>query len=120
MAKKQTANCNIEIDTWDFSGSELFLPPNEIYVLKIDYPLSCAVEINIKTGKKGLGFAGIINKIVKSYKEIYKEEEDWDSLHGDCDYDSPYGIGLHGIGDLAISGICVDHKKKNINLYISS
>jgi hypothetical protein len=95
------------------------LPPNETYELKIDYPLTHPARFNIKTGAKGMNIIQLIKKIGELYEMIYEAEPDNDEP---CDEDEDvlYGIYGHGIDDLSLSGINVNHTTKKITLDVGS
>src|SRR5208283_3116226 len=111
---KQNADLNIPItmcnSTW--KGDFEKLPSNETYELKIDYPLTHPARFNIKTGAKGMNLLQLIKIIGELYEKIYEAEPDDDF----CDEDGIYGIYGHGIDDLNLSGINVNHTTKKITL----
>lgn len=107
---KQNIKCDISVKRLDcFSGQDISLLPNETYVLTIDYPFNKEGEFKIKTSNKGMGFFGLLSHIYKSYIKQYENAEN--------DDDNGY---WHGIGDLVIEGIHIDHSKKTITLDIGS
>jgi hypothetical protein len=75
--------------------------------LILNYPLSKEFSFIVKTGKKGLDLPALLKKIAQTYVKIYK--------HGD-----KYGIWGHGIEDLSIQTIHVDHEKKRIKVGMGS
>jgi len=111
MKKSNTQSiiCDIHIESVEhWNGKDFWLPGNRTYTLVIDYPFSKEARYEIKT-KKGMGLAGLAKQIYKSYLRKYKaaEKDDNDGY-------------WHGIGDLVIEGIQVNHKSKIITLYIGS
>lgn len=107
--KTQSINCNIPVDQgqyWD--GRDFWLPGNRAYTLVIDYPFSKEALYKIQT-KKGMGLSGLVKQIYKSFVRKYKVADKSD--------DDGY---YHGIGDLVIEGIRVNHQKKIIRLDIGS
>ncbi len=115
----QSIWCNVHVDTWNFSGGDFWLPRNQEYELTIDYPVSNPFRAKIRTGKNGLGFAGLMTKIVKAYQRMY-DQEDRDMRRKGDDCAGRWGIWGHDIGDLAISGVRINHNKRTISLYVSS
>lgn len=93
---------------YSFDVGKYHLPGNRTYTLVIDYPFSKVATYSFKT-KKGMGLIGLLRLITKCYERKYKAAE--------RDDDDGY---WHGIGDLVIEGITVDHKKKKITLDIGS
>lgn len=108
--KTQSLICNVHINDYSIFRGDIWLPANKVYTLIIDYPIRNKVKVKIKTGKKGLGFNGLIGRILKEYCKIYK----------DADSENKYGVWGHSMEDLAIEGIRVDHVKKIIDLCIGS
>jgi hypothetical protein len=105
----QSIRCDIPVDYGQYwGGDDFWLPENEIYTLVIDYPFHKEARYDIKT-KKGMGLAGLIKQIYKCYIKKYKsaEKDDNDGY-------------WHGIGDLVIEGIQVNHKSKIIRLSVGS
>lgn len=90
-----------------WKGSFKDLPPNKIYELIIDYPLSVKAKFKIHTGKNGLGLIKLLGIIGKKYIHIYENPRQ-------------YGIWGHVIDDLQLEGITVNHKKKTIELSMGS
>ena len=103
---KEKISCNYHL--WDCNvKGDCFLPPETTYTLCIDYPLGIPATFQIKSGEKGMGTNSLIGKIAKCYKDVYKTPE-------------KYQIWGHDIGDLYLEGLEVDHKTKEIWLYIGS
>jgi hypothetical protein len=105
----QSIKCDIPVDQgqyWD--GKDFWLPGNRTYTLVIDYPFNKEARYDIKT-KKGMGLAGLVKQIYRCYIRKYSavERDDNDGY-------------WHGIEDLVIEGIRVDHKSKIIRLSIGS
>lgn len=109
MSISKSINCDVHISQWGSRGNatDIFLPPNENFVLIIDYPLNIAAEFKFDTGKAGLGFAGIVNKIANAYSKIYDNEE-------------KYGVYGHSFNDLVLEGMEVNFKSKTINIFVGS
>jgi len=108
---KQEVTCFIHSDEWSaiWRGDSIKLKPNSTYQLIIDYPFNTPTSFPIKTGKKGLGFLDLIPKIGKAYEEKYNQAEEDDAA---CYW--------HGIEDLSLGGIYVNHKTKIITLGVDS
>jgi hypothetical protein len=84
------------------------LPPNQIFNLEVDYPLSKPYPtFAIRTGKKGMTLDGILREVGKAYKKVYANTD-------------KYGIWGHDIGDLHVEGIQVNFKTKHIYLSMGS
>lgn len=104
----QTVKVDIKVENiqhWD--GNEFYLPPNEIYSLVIDYPFDRERIYQIKTGK-GMGLVRLFKHIGKAYDKAYADAD-----KGNNGY-------WHGIEDLIIEGISVNHTKKKITLSVGS
>lgn len=109
MKKTERINCNVRVEELEYWGSgDLSLPANQTYTLVVDYPFSIPGHFPIKTGK-GMGLSGLFKEIYKAYIKQYVNAEKQD--------DNGY---WHGIEDLAIQGIRVNHKKKEITLDVGS
>jgi hypothetical protein len=105
----QSIVCDIPVSQGEFwNGKDFWLPGNKTYTLVIDYPFSKMAEYKIKTNK-GMGLGGLVKQIYKCYIKKYQSAEK--------DDDDGY---WHGIGDLVIEGIQVNHKSKVIRLGIGS
>ena len=110
MKNKVKCVCDIKIDDYSiWKGDNVELLPNKTYELKIDYPFNFPSSFKIKSGKSGLSFFKLVSKI----KEAYRKKYDL----ADRDEDDGY---WHGIEDLVIEGIYVDHKSCRITLAIGS
>jgi hypothetical protein len=121
---RQTVKTFVPITYLEDSGwkGDLYLPPNEIYELHIDYPLMHPTYIKIATGKLGMGLAAVLNKIGKAYQKIYDtdDEEIKASSRWSGNEKPRYGIYGHGIEDLNLCEIAVNHTSKTIKLGIGS
>ena len=105
--EKQSIKCYVPVGCGkDYSG-DLFLPPNDKYILEIDYPLDSVAKFEILTGENGIGSLNLISKICKFYENIYKDAE-------------KYGIWGHDIFDLQLCQINIDHKTKQITIGVDS
>jgi hypothetical protein len=108
---KQSASLHVPItylgSTW--KGELSKLPANKTYTLVIDYPFGGEREhlFPIKTGKNGLGLIALLGKIGQAYEKIYSDPD-------------AYGVFGHGIDDLALAGIDINHKTKKIELWVDS
>ena len=109
IKSSQTVNCFLHLGQWADGGkaNDIYLKPNQDYSIEIDYPLENSVQFTFNTGKNGLGFAGVVNRIVEFYKRIYRAP-------------TKYGVYGHDFEDLSLGGFKIDHKKKLIRLYIGS
>jgi hypothetical protein len=92
-----------------WSNKDVHLKSNSSYTLIIDYPFEKPGTFKVKTGARGMGTAGLLHIIGKSYIKQYANAEK----------DDEQGY-WHGIGDLVIEGIKVNHKKKLITLDVGS
>jgi hypothetical protein len=109
MKKTQSIHCNIPVTNGEyFNGKDFWLPGNRVYILIIKYPFSKEAQYDIKT-KKGMGLAGLMKRIYQCYIRKYKAAERSD--------DDGY---WHGIEDLVIEGIRVNHRSKTIRLDVGS
>ena len=109
---KKTQSLNLAIPIINLVGDYLKgnfdnLPPNEIYTLKLNYPLRKEFKFQIKTGKKGMHLFSLLKKIGKIYNDIYDDQEE-------------YGVWGHFLDDLCLEGISINHVSKTISLDIGS
>jgi hypothetical protein len=111
MSKKQNISCDIMVANIEsnWSGGELQLLANCTYTLIIDYPFAKEGRFPINTTKRGMGLIGLMPHIYKAYIKQYQAAEK-----------DPANCYWHGIGDLAIEGIRVDHQKMTIRLDVRS
>lgn len=106
---KQSIRCDIKVDAIEYwKGKDFWLPARRTYNLIIDYPFSKAGVFQIKTGK-GMGLLGLMAKTYKAYKTMYRRAQT----------DKQQGY-WHGIEDLVVEGITVNHKTRKIRLDIGS
>ena len=105
----QSATLFIPIISLDavWKGDASSLPPNKTYSLIIDYPLDKPAVFKIKTGKKGMSFLSLLNKIGIFYNRVYEDGH-------------KYVVWGHDISDLSLEGIDINHKNKTISLYVGS
>ena len=99
---------------------DIVLPPNQQFVLKIDYPLTKSAIFEFNSGLKGITRHQLSEKIRKLYKKVYKDEDK--SVGHKTSYikgmfnrgfsDGKYGIWGHYIGDLVL--VDADVSKKNV------
>jgi hypothetical protein len=109
MRKNQSVTLFIPVTNLDaiWKGDASPLPPNQTYNLIIDYPLDKPASFKIRTGKNGMTFLSLLNKIGIYYNKIYENED-------------KYGIWGHDIDDLSLQGVDINHKNKTINLSLGS
>ena len=112
---KTTIRPFVHLATIEEDQEDIQLPPNETFVLTIDYPLSREALVEIETGEKGLGSLGLLGRIAKAYKKIYEEEDGTSEISI-----GKYGIWGHDIEDLYIEYVIVDFEKKTIKLRMGS
>ena len=103
----QKVQCNIPIVYLENNKGHIHLHPNKTYSLTIDYPLDVPLVVSIETGPEGMGFSQLLNKIGKSYKKAYEN-------------DDVHGIWGHDIGDLVLESVSVNHENKKITLFVGS
>ena len=102
-------SCHVNISEWT-KIKNINLSPNQIYTLIIDYPFGWndrGYDFRIKTGPNGKTTVDIINEIVKAYNKIYEDPD-------------KYGVFGHGIEDLNLSEISVNHARKIIKIGVDS
>lgn len=117
-ANKQSADVHVPVTMISYSWKgNISLPRNKIYTLFIKYPLSNPAKFDIKTGKNGMGIIELIGAIGKVYKKIYEIDDLEEKSNND---NFTYGVWGHDIGDLNLSGINVDHVKKQITIDVDS
>jgi len=105
----QKMNCDIRLTSIEYwKGKNILIPKNSTYSLTIDYPFSIPGIFKLQT-KKSVGLIELLKFIHKCYEKQYKI--------ADKDEDNSY---WHGIEDLVIEGININHKTKKITLYIGS
>lgn len=110
MKNIQSVTCFIPITNLEAKwGGEFLLPPNSVYTLIIDYPFDIPGKFPIKTGKNGMNFIQLMPKIFKAYQQQYRN----------ADNDNRNGY-WHGIDDLSLGGVRVNHNKKEITLGVDS
>jgi len=119
---KQSVNIHVPMTMISYSWEgNISLPPNETYVLHVDYPLRKPAKFDIKTGKNGMGVIELINTIGKIYDKMYEVDDKEDLLSDDEDFEGyTYDICGHSIDDLSLSGIDVNHDKKKITISVDS
>jgi hypothetical protein len=118
MINRQHITLDVQVTNLTYTWKSNFqrLPPNKIYELVIDYPLSNPAVYKIKTGKNGMGLVTLLGKIGKLYQRVYALEDRRIS----AGKEGLYGIWGHDMDDLAIEGININHKKKIITLDVGS
>ena len=99
---------------------DIVLPPNQQFVLKIDYPLTESAIFKFNSSHKGITRHQLSEKIRKCYKKVYEDEDKSvghktshikGMLNRDFS-DGKYGIWGHDIGDLVL--VNADISKKNV------
>lgn len=117
MKTRETISCTVTLaDNPKFSG-DLYLPPNKLYTLVIDYPLSNPYHKSVCTGGRGIKTNQLIGIIVKAYRHIYDVEDRQDKKGME---ETTYGVWGHDIDDLVLCRISVNHKKRTITLGVDS
>ena len=99
---------------------DIVLPPNQQFVLKIDYPLTESAIFKFNSSPKGTTRHQLSEKIRKCYKKVYEDEDKsvghkTSNIKGmfNRDFsDGKYGIWGHDIGDLVL--VDADVSKKNV------
>lgn len=107
MKKRESTYVHGHIESWDTKARDIWLPPDLVYELTIDYPLDTPAIFKIKTGRAGLSTAGLMSKIAKCYYKVYKNED-------------KYGIWGHDLSDLHFEYISVNHVNKKISICVGS
>jgi hypothetical protein len=85
--------------------NKVFVKPNEMVTLIIDYPLSMPFSKIIKGGGKGLTGADIVDEVIKAYKIIYNNQDF-------------YGVWGHNMGDLVL--VSIERKRNKIYVGVDS
>ena len=101
-------DCNIRIADIGKQTVDVYLPANKTYTIEIDYPFDEPGYFDIKTNS-GMGFANLLTHIRKAYDKQYAAAKK-----------SKTNGYWHGMEDLYLEGINVDHKTKKITLDIGS
>ncbi len=103
---KQTLKCHFKLTSLNLlSGNDILLPANETYKIAILYPFKNISYYVIRTGN-GIGLAGLLKHIHKAFINAYDKVQE----NGECYY--------HGIEDIALHKINVNHKTKRITFDI--
>lgn len=106
----EKVSCSFEVSRLEYQdGKDFYIKPGEKYELLIDYPFGIPKKFPVKSPSTGLTLARLLPFIRKAYTKMYAD--------ADKDDDQSY---WHGVEDLAIEGITVDHKKKLITLEVGS
>ncbi len=106
---KSSINCNVRVVDCEGFSNDITLVPNATYTLVIDYPFDKWGYYKIKSGKNGMGLGRLLRKIWECYTKQYDAAKTDDNQ----DY-------WHGIDDLFVEGIDIDHKKREIRLSMGS
>jgi len=107
MSKKEKCKLGISVIYLSSIKGNVRLPPNSLYTLRIDYPLDVGVGFPVKTGKQGMDITEILGTIGDAYEKVYATP-------------NHFGIWGHGIGDLVLESVTVDHDSKLITLSVGS
>jgi hypothetical protein len=106
----QSINCDIYVSNLGaWGGKDFQLLPNSTYTLVIDYPFSVPGNFEIKVSKDGMGLIGLLSHVRKAYDKQYSSASK-----------TPGQGYWHGIEDLYIEGITINHAKKLIKLSVGS
>lgn len=109
MKNKQKLNCDVRVTSIPYwKGEDIVIPKNSTYTLTVDYPFNKAGIFKFKTTKEPSGVIGLLQFIGKCYDKHYNNVEKDKNGY------------WHGIEDLVIESILVDHQKKTIHLYVGS
>jgi hypothetical protein len=103
---------------------DIVLPPNAIYDLVIDYPLTNPFTAKIYVSPQGMSRVALVNTIVECYREIYKEENKSTKvkpgyipgMFNHNHTDGKYGIWGHCIGDLVLHTATVKGNKITVGV----
>ena len=127
LKTKQSVKCDIpvtQIEYW--TGDTIQLKPNSTYSLVIDYPFNIPTTYPVKVGAKGIGMVGLLSHIGKAFDKKYASIDNVKGAKSStksilvnkvCEADNGDGY-WHGIEDLVIEGIKVNHETKKITLSI--
>ena len=107
MSNKEECQLGISVSYLSSIKGNIRLPPNSSYTLLIDYPLDNGFSFPVKVGKQGMGITEILGTIGDAYEKVYAMP-------------NHFGIWGHGIGDLVLETVTVDHDKKLITLSVGS
>ena len=105
----QFIDCIIPVWNGKYFKEDFWLPEKQVYTLTITYPFNKPAEFEIKTGKKGMGLAGLMRQIHRCYVKKFKAARK-----------DPNDGYWHALGDLVVEGILLDHDKKTIRLHVGS
>jgi hypothetical protein len=114
--KRQRARCDIHIESWLGTRTDVRLRPNAVYRLTLTYPLAREAIFEIPTGRRGLDFGQLVTSIAKAYAELYAQE-DRDLAAGG---EGRWGIYGHDLRDLHIEEIHLNHEARTIRLFVGS
>lgn len=84
---------------------ELVIAPGEKFKLVINYPLRFPYKVGIDGGKNGLTRRKVLEFVIKCYKQIYKEEDEFRMSSNKNTTDGKYGIWGHNISDLVLHSL---------------
>jgi hypothetical protein len=102
------------------NNKEIVLPPNQEYILKIDYPLSAPAKFKVKSGEKGITRGKLVSLVRKYYQKVYEIEDSSTGVKPGKAFpllnrnftDGKFGIWGHVIGDLVL--VDAEVSKKNV------
>lgn len=104
---KETVSLELSISSLEYVKGSVTLPPNTEYTLRITYPIEEIVSTKIKVGEKEMSELQLCREIFLVYYQIYQDPE-------------KYGVWGHGLGDLVLESIEVDHDQKSIKIFVGS
>lgn len=98
--------------------TETVLPPRQVFILKIDYPLHKPARFVFNSGVDGMTRGDLVRKIRKCYKQVYREEDastkvkpgNIPGMLNRNPTNGKYGIWGHDIGDLVLCSVNVSDK----------
>lgn len=104
-------------------ASEVILPANTLFILKIDYPLTIPYYHEFFVGSDGMTRGEVIQKIVNCYKELYAEEELSSSISASPQgtlinrsrTNGKYGIWGHVLSDLLLHTLIIRGERLEIS-----
>lgn len=108
MEGKEKIDCFISITDLAAlsSGSSIKIPPNETYRLTINYPVKEERTFPIEGGEFGLLLLDLFAEIEICYWKVFEEQ--------------PFNTINHGIEDLTLEGMEINHDEKTIGLSVGS
>ncbi len=103
--------------------NEIILQGGNQFDLEIIYPLETPFVTKLDT-KNGLSRREVVDFVVKSYKQIYKEEKqsskikaaNLPNMYNRNQTNGKYGIWGHDIGDLVLHSLYIDGNKLTVGV----